>query len=112
MENITIETIRNDLESITTNTLILKDLIFINNNIKGNLEPQKIESLEITISNLSESLYAETEQAEKNLFKFISLEKIKDLQISIEDLERDIERLKERHEENEEDEEEEEDFYY
>lgn len=110
MENITIETIRNDLESITINTLILKDLIFINNNIKGNLEPQKIESLEITISNLSESLYAETEQAEKNLFKFISLEKIKDLQISIEDFKRDIKQFKERKEE--EVEEEEEDFYY
>lgn len=105
MENITIETIRNDLESITINTLILKDLIFINNNIKGNLEPQKIESLEITISNLSESLYAETEQAEKNFFKFVSLEKLKDLQISIEDLERDIERLREREEEEEDEEE-------
>lgn len=110
MENITIETIRNDLESITINTLILKDLIFINNNIKGNLDPQKIESLEITISNLSESLYAETEQAEKNLYKFVSLEKLKDLQISIEDLEKDIKRLRENKEE--EDGEEEEDFYY
>ena len=106
MENITIETIRNDLESITINTLILKDLIFINNNIKGNLEPQKIKSLEKTISNLSESLFAETEQAEKNLFRFISLEKIKDLQISIEDLERDIDRLKKHHKENEDEEEE------
>lgn len=110
MENITIETIKNDFESITTNTLILKDLIFINNNIKGNLDPQRIESLEITISNLSESLYAETEQAEKNLFKFISLEKLKDLQISIEDLQKDIERL--RNSKEEEDEEDEEDCYY
>lgn len=109
MENITIETIRNDLESITINTLILKDLIFINNNIKGNLEPQKIESLEITISNLSESLYAETEQAEKNLYKFVSLEKLKSLQTDLDDLERDIKQFKERKEEEED---EEEDFYY
>ncbi|MDU5085609.1 MAG: hypothetical protein E6235_01015 [Anaerococcus vaginalis] len=110
MENITIETIRNDLESITINTLILKDLIFINNNIKGNLEPQKIESLEITISNLSESLYAETEQAEKNLFRLISREKLKSLQTDLDDLERDIKQFKERKEEEED--EEEEDFYY
>ncbi|PMC82496.1 hypothetical protein [Anaerococcus hydrogenalis] len=110
MENITIETIRNDLESITINTLILKDLIFINNNIKGNLEPQKIESLEITISNLSESLYAETEQAEKNLFRLISREKLKSLQTDLDDLERDIRQFKERKEEEED--EEEEDFYY
>ena len=110
MENITIETIRNDLESITINTLILKDLIFINNNIKGNLEPQKIESLEITISNLSESLYAETEQAEKNLFRLISREKLKSLQTDLDDLERDIKLFKERKEEEED--EEEEDFYY
>lgn len=109
MENITIETIRNDLESITINTLILKDLIFINNNIKGNLEPQKIESLEITISNLSESLYAETEQAEKNLFRLISREKLKSLQTDLDDLERDIKQFKERKEEEED---EEEDFYY
>ena len=108
MENITIETIRNDLESITINTLILKDLIFINNNIKGNLEPQKIESLEITISNLSESLYAETEQAEKNLFRLISREKLKSLQTDLDDLERDIKQFKERKEEEED---EEEDFY-
>lgn len=66
MENITI---KNDFEKITANALILKDLIFINNNIKGNLEPQIIESLEITILNLSESLYREMEQVEKNLFK-------------------------------------------
>lgn len=110
MENITIETIRNDLESITINTLILKDLIFINNNIKGNLEPQKIESLEITISNLSESLYAETEQAEKNLFRLISREKLKSLETDLDDLERDIKQFKERKEE--EGDEEEEDFYY
>lgn len=110
MENITIETIRNDLESITINTLILKDLIFINNNIKGNLEPQKIESLEITISNLSESLYAETEQAEKNLFRLISREKLESLETDLDDLERDIKQFKERKEE--EGDEEEEDFYY
>lgn len=110
MENITIETIRNDLESITINTLILKDLIFINNNIKGNLEPQKIESLEITISNLSESLYAETEQAEKNFFRLISREKLKSLQTDLDDLERDIRQFKER--KKEEGDEEEEEFYY
>lgn len=110
MENITIETIRNDLESITINTLILKDLIFINNNIKGNLEPQKIESLEITISNLSENLYAETEQAEKNLFRLISREKLESLETDLDDLERDIKQFKERKEE--EGDEEEEDFYY
>lgn len=104
MENITIETIKNDFESITTNTLILKDLIFINNNIKGNLDPQKIESLEITISNLSESLYAETEQAEKNLFRLISREKLKSLQTDLDDLERDIKQFKERKEEEEDEE--------